>query len=312
MRTDKIRFYVNGMFETLPKTKDVIDIKQNILESMEDKYSEYVGSGMDEDEAFSKVVKEFGNIEEIKTTLGLKDNSSQGGGEEFFSGSGNGYERVKKDEPRNFGSQDKSNGNCGNSCNSGYNENQFRKNVNETKLQGNLTGLVMLLFVIGFFIAGAFGYWHPAWVLIPIGGVFCGILGILFEIHNSKKRGLNNKKNISGSISGLIMLSAVIIYMLLGVFADKWHPAWVIFPLAAVLCGITGTIGDFKNSRGNYKKITGAVCGLLMLLITAAYFYTGFVYGWWHPGWIMFPIGGILCGIISIIGEMAEDHKNGK
>ena len=34
---------------------------------------------------------------------------------------------------------------------------------------------------------------------------------------------------------------------------------------------------------------------------TAAFLLMGFVWNLWHPGWVVFPIGGILCGIVSSI-----------
>ncbi len=43
--------------------------------------------------------------------------------------------------------------------------------------------------------------------------------------------------------------------------------------------------------------------GAIMLTATAVYLLLGFVWRLWHPGWVVFPIGGILCGILSIFHE---------
>lgn len=45
----------------------------------------------------------------------------------------------------------------------------------------------------------------------------------------------------------------------------------------------------------------GRLCGVLMMLSTAIYLVMGFVWRLWHPGWVIFPISGILCGIINIL-----------
>lgn len=36
-----------------------------------------------------------------------------------------------------------------------------------------------------------------------------------------------------------------------------------------------------------------------MLAATAIFLLLGFTRGLWHPGWVVFPIAGILCGIVD-------------
>ena len=38
-----------------------------------------------------------------------------------------------------------------------------------------------------------------------------------------------------------------------------------------------------------------------MMFGAALFLVLGFVGGWWHPGWVVFPVGGIICGIVSAI-----------
>lgn len=52
------------------------------------------------------------------------------------------------------------------------------------------------------------------------------------------------------------------------------------------------------------KKLSDAICGVVMMSATALYLVLGFVWDLWHPGWLVFPIGGILCGIISAIANI--------
>lgn len=58
---------------------------------------------------------------------------------------------------------------------------------------------------------------------------------------------------------------------------------------------------DEAQASRNGKKVEDAVCGTIMLLATATFLILGFIYDLWHPGWVVFPIGGILCGIASTI-----------
>ena len=45
----------------------------------------------------------------------------------------------------------------------------------------------------------------------------------------------------------------------------------------------------------------GKWCGCIMLAATAIFLLAGFAGNFWNISWIAFPIGGILCGIVSII-----------
>ena len=49
---------------------------------------------------------------------------------------------------------------------------------------------------------------------------------------------------------------------------------------------------------------------IIMLLATVIYLLLGFVWELWHPGWVIFPVGGILCGIISVIFYFDFSHNS--
>ena len=47
------------------------------------------------------------------------------------------------------------------------------------------------------------------------------------------------------------------------------------------------------------SKTSRDVSGIIMLLATALYLLLGFCGNLWHPGWVVFPVAGILCAIID-------------
>lgn len=49
------------------------------------------------------------------------------------------------------------------------------------------------------------------------------------------------------------------------------------------------------------EKLANTLCPIVMLTATAIFLSLGFLLDLWHPSWIVFPIGGILCGIINIV-----------
>ena len=67
-----IRNYLNNMFLGLPNTQEVIRAKNELLAMMEDKYNELKDSGKTENEAIGIVISEFGNLDELAETLGIK------------------------------------------------------------------------------------------------------------------------------------------------------------------------------------------------------------------------------------------------
>lgn len=70
---DEIKKYVNRMFTGIPKTKTVLDMKQNILESMQEHYEDLISQKKSKNEALDAVISQFGNIDEIKKELGVEN-----------------------------------------------------------------------------------------------------------------------------------------------------------------------------------------------------------------------------------------------
>jgi len=73
---DTIKMYIENLFQSLPKTDEVIKAKDELIAMMEDKYNELKIQGKNENEAIGIVISEFGNIDELKEELGIDNNSS--------------------------------------------------------------------------------------------------------------------------------------------------------------------------------------------------------------------------------------------
>ncbi len=57
---------------------------------------------------------------------------------------------------------------------------------------------------------------------------------------------------------------------------------------------------EIEKERNPRHELGGKLCGTVMLLATIAFLLMGFLGNLWHPAWVVFPIGGCLCGVISI------------
>ena len=114
----------------------------------------------------------------------------------------------------------------------------------------------------------------------------------------------NRKKTVGGQIVSLTALLAAAVFLILGFTMGAWHIAWVVFlsiPIVSIIVDIVV----------NRKDTSGKISGIVSLLCVAAYMLMGFVWGLWHPGWIVFlaiPISGVIVKIIT--GKDGSEQTN--
>lgn len=70
---EAIKNYLDMMFANLPNTESVKRAKEELLQMMEDKYTELIAEGKSENEAVGSVISEFGNLSELAEALGVKE-----------------------------------------------------------------------------------------------------------------------------------------------------------------------------------------------------------------------------------------------
>ena len=68
---ETIRNYLETMFRNMPNTPEVRRAKDELGQMMEDKYSELIAEGLSENAAVGTVISEFGNLDEISEVLGI-------------------------------------------------------------------------------------------------------------------------------------------------------------------------------------------------------------------------------------------------
>ncbi len=105
----------------------------------------------------------------------------------------------------------------------------------------------------------------------------------------------NRNKTVGGQIVSLTALLAAAVFLIIGFTRGAWHIAWVVF----LAIPIVSIIVDIAVNR---KDASGKVSGIVSLLCVAAYMLMGFVWGLWHPYWIIFfaiPISGVIVKIFT-------------
>lgn len=58
---------------------------------------------------------------------------------------------------------------------------------------------------------------------------------------------------------------------------------------------------ELSEEETEYKKKNEKYSGIIMMTATIVFFILGFAFSLWKISWIAFPIGGILCGIVSTL-----------
>ena len=127
------------------------------------------------------------------------------------------------------------------------------------------------------------------------------------------------RDDLAGIICGIIMITATGIFLIGGALFECWHPGWIVFPIGGLICGIVNLVlgsdtmaerrqreERFIRTAARKAGLASALSGIIMLSATALYLILGFVFMLWHPGWIVFPIGGLLCGIVSLLVAISE------
>jgi len=66
-----IKNYLDSMFANLPVNQEMIKLKEDLYNNMEDKYMELKADGHSENEAIGTVIANFGNIDELFAELGI-------------------------------------------------------------------------------------------------------------------------------------------------------------------------------------------------------------------------------------------------
>ncbi len=64
-----------------------------------------------------------------------------------------------------------------------------------------------------------------------------------------------------------------------------------------------------KSKETKMELIIGCICGIVMIIATIIFFLWSFLYAAWQISWIVFPIGGLICGIVTLAIQLYYANK---
>ena len=141
-------------------------------------------------------------------------------------------------------------------------------------------------------------------------------LANIYSEEENEKFNSKFQKSLAGSVA-LILLGTILLIFVSGMkLVDEESTIPIVIFMAFVTIavpiivyfGIQKDKYDIekynKENSEEYKKENskvGKISGVIMLIATILFLISGLIYNMWYINWIVYPIGGIMCGIVGTI-----------
>ncbi len=331
---ETILSYLNNMFAHMPKTAEVNRAKKELSQMMEDKYNQLLANGKTENEAVGQVISEFGNLNDLAEDLGIT-NQVQEAAEDPNT------VYVSQEEARRYVDNQKKNAKTIGigmafsflglillMLSLALGESSLISQTMKSNLPKDffvMLGVAGLLLSIAaavyFFIQGGmnndrsetFEKEH-----VKLDTTTKAMLEFEKQAHLPT---LRNK--IAGGVALILVgVTAVVIFSSLAAKSDAYVllGVMVLFVMLAIAIPlfISGgmvdsayekllNIGDYTVERKQAQVRTARLASPYWGLVTIGYLAWSFISGDWHITWIVWPIAGVVFGVIaSIINAIAS------
>lgn len=91
---------------------------------------------------------------------------------------------------------------------------------------------------------------------------------------------------------------ALVAFLCIGIFADNWGAGLLVLFSTAIWMTCARLVTSCVRKEPA-KKRREAVTSLVGTLFLWSFFFAGFIFDAWHPGWVLIVIGFAICGIIN-------------
>ena len=141
-------------------------------------------------------------------------------------------------------------------------------------------------------------------------------LANIYSEEENEKFNSKFQKSLAGSVA-LILLGTILLIFVSGmklVDEESTIPVVILMAFVTIAVPIIVYFGIQKDkydiekynkeNSEEYKKANskvGKMSGVIMLIATILFLISGLIYNMWYINWIVYPIGGIMCGIVGTI-----------
>lgn len=218
-----IRNYVEALFSSLPKRQDIVQMKLEMLENLEEKYNALLAEGKSEHEAAGAVIASIGTIDELRAGLGLPADAPAP------------TDPLTADPALVA---------------------EFKSFKEKMGVAIAVAVALFILAPVSYLIAeNFFGEGIGIvlfFLLIAVGTGICIIFGVREDTYEALLRiedggDSAHTGRLTKLFSSIAFPIAAVIYLFLGFFADLWHSGWIIFVLTAVLTAAIAAIEEFRR-----------------------------------------------------------------
>lgn len=234
----KLRMYVESLFDKVQRTKEVVELREEILQNVIDKYEDLIREGLSEEEAYHTAISGIGDVDDLLLSMGVKVDIKTQNTEQYSSDSGMFQKSSSNERP------------------------ELEKE--EKKSTYLLCGSIMLyiLCVVPVIIGGQIGGEIVGVCFMFVMIALATGMVILYgktrpryqkadnSIVESFKEWKNNNEQdseIYKSIRSAIWSVTTALYIIISFLTMAWHVTWVIFLIAGAVINVIKAYYDMKN-----------------------------------------------------------------
>lgn len=121
--------------------------------------------------------------------------------------------------------------------------------VGRNTVLGIVESLLFPMATVAYLVMGfVWDLWHPGWLVFVVAAFLSALLSAINRPKTRpKKEGsvtgpVVDWDRINSAFCAIVFLIAIPAYLVMGFMWNLWHPGWLIFVAAAVLCGISSVL----------------------------------------------------------------------
>lgn len=234
----KLRMYVESLFDKVQRTKEVVELREEILQNVIDKYEDLIREGLSEEEAYHTAISGIGDVDDLLLSMGVKVDIKTQNTEQYSSDSGMFQKSSSNERP------------------------ELEKE--EKKSTYLLCGSIMLYIlcvvpvIIGSQIGGEIVGVCFMFVMIALATGMVILYGktrpryqkadnSMVESFKEWKNNNEQDSEIYKSIRSAIWSVTTALYIIISFLTMAWHVTWVIFLIAGAVINVIKAYYDMKN-----------------------------------------------------------------
>jgi len=330
---EAIRTYVDNIFSAYPQNARVRTLKNEMLNSMEEKYHELKRQGKSENEAIGSVIANFGSMDEIIAELGIESRS--GIEEDTIS--------LTREEVEEYMAQSR--------------KSSLWVGIGVWLILVSISAMILVS-------GSAYGDFEGASVLILFAAlavaiplfIRSGMNSSRFEHYAKQKIVLGaplkadleeQSKRFNSKFFTMISVGVGAIILAVGIVAVSQNTSVVLFGFpvlfsiggeavwpASMLLAVVGFSvflfvtagsrkgaydillgkGEYADKRatGNVERAIGGLAAVYWPSVTAVFLAWSFIGNAWHRSWIVWPVAGVLFGALCGLVYWIQQGKSNK